>query len=170
MMRRTNTPIILWDYCVEYNAELQYMTSTDIYDLNGRTLFESVLGFTPDISELVEFGWYDWVWYHDPVNPNKDNLGRWLGPALNVGQGLSYYVLNPSAEVIVHSTVSSVNHDDMVPMDLESRQEEFTKRVESIIGNFQHATIQRSDQKPNKMVEVYSELFLLSDGDEMLDT
>ena len=56
MMRRTNTPIVLWDYCVEYNAELRCITSTDIYDLNGRTPFETVMGFTPDISELADFG------------------------------------------------------------------------------------------------------------------
>ena len=117
------------------------MTSTDIYDLNGRTPFESVLGFTLDISELVEFGWYDWVWYHDPVNPKKDNLGRWLGPAHNVGQGLSYYILNNNAEVIVQSTVSSLSQDYMAPMDLRFRQDEFTRRVESIIGNFLHTTI-----------------------------
>ena len=66
------------------------MTATSMFDLNGRTPFETVLGFTPDISELVEFDWYQWVWYHDTVSPHKDQLGRWLGPAHNVGQGLAY--------------------------------------------------------------------------------
>ena len=55
MMRRINTPLILWDYCVEYVAEVKCMTATDLFDLNGRTPFEAVLGYTPDISELVEF-------------------------------------------------------------------------------------------------------------------
>ena len=76
MMRGTNIPLVLWDYCVEYNSDLRCMTATDIYDLNGRTPFESVLGFTPDISELVEFQWFDWVWYYNPVDPTKDQLGR----------------------------------------------------------------------------------------------
>ena len=57
MMRRTNTPLPLWDYCIEYNSELRCMTATDIFNLNGRTPFKCVLGFTPEISELVEFRW-----------------------------------------------------------------------------------------------------------------
>ena len=165
MMRRTNTPLVLWDYCVEYNAEIRCMTATNIFDLNNRTPFESVLGFTPDISELVEFGWYQWVWYHDPVHPERDNLGRWLGPAHNVGQGLAYYILNHNAEVIVRSTVSTIKDDDILPRDLETRQQEFTERIHSIIGNFQHATLQRTEQKPEGMQDVYSELFELTLGD-----
>jgi len=165
MMRRTNTPITLWDYCLEYVAELRCMTATGIFDLNGRTPFETVLGFTPDISELTEFSWFDWVWFHDPVNPDKDHLGRWMGPAHNIGQGLAYYVLNQNAEVIVPSTVSAIDPNDIAPYDLQIRQEEYTKRVESIIGNFRHATIQRIDQKPEEIVDIYSDLFELTEGD-----
>ena len=165
MMRRTNTPLVLWDYCTEYNTELRCMTATSMFDLNGRTPFETVLGFTPDISELVEFDWYQWVWYHDPVNPHKDQIGRWLGPAHNVGQGLAYYVLNPNAEVIVRSTVSAVNEGEMDSHDLGARKTEFTNRVESLIGNFQRSTIQRSEQKPGEMVDIYSDLFELTEHD-----
>ena len=165
MMRRTNTPLVLWDYCVEYNAELRCMTATNLFDLNGRTPFETVLGFTPDISELVEFSWYQWIWYHDPVHPDRDNLGRWLGPAHNVGQGLAYYILNINAEVIVRSSVSSIESDDIRPMDLEERQKEFSDRVESLIGNYRHATLQRSTQKPEGMKDIYCDLFDLTSGD-----
>ena len=157
--------MVLWDYCAEYTAELRCMTATNLFDLNGRTPFETVLGFTPDISELVEFGWYQWVWYHDAVHPDKDNLGRWLGPAHNIGQGLAYYILNHNAEVVVRSTVSGIKDDYISPMDLEARQKEFTDRVESIIGNFQHSTIQRSEQKPSGMQDIYTDLFELTSGD-----
>ena len=141
------------------------MTATSMYDLNGRTPFETVLGFTPDISELVEFNWYQWVWYHDPVNPHKDQLGRWLGPAHNVGQGLAYYILNSNAEVVVRSTVSAIDEAEMNSYDLEIRKRKFSERVESLIGNFQRSTIQRSEQKPGEMVDVYSDLFQLTDCD-----
>ena len=141
------------------------MTATNLFDLNGRTPFEIALGFTPDISELVEFGWYQWICYHDPVHPDRNNLGRWLGPAHNVGQGLAYYILNANAEVIVRSTVSSIEDDDIAPMDLGERQKEFTDRVESLIGNFRHATLQRSIQKPEGMKDIYSDLFDLTLGD-----
>ena len=155
---------------MEYNSELRCTTAADIYDLNGRTPFESVLGFTPDISELVEFGWFDWVWFHNPVDPTKDQLGRWMGPAHNVGQGLAYYILNNNAEVVIRSTVSRIIDDDKSPMDLRTRQSEFNDRVESIsIRNFQHASIQRSDQIPGGIDHVYRDIFELNpyDMDEL---
>ena len=55
-MRRTNTPVVLWDYCVEYNAALQTMTALNNINLSGRTPHELVMGYTPDISELVSVG------------------------------------------------------------------------------------------------------------------
>jgi hypothetical protein len=52
---------------------------------NGRTGYEEITGETPDISEYVDFDFYDWVWYWD--TPDKDNspkIGRWLGPSHRV--------------------------------------------------------------------------------------
>ena len=89
-----------------------------------------------------------------------------MGPAHNVRQGLACYILNHNAEVVVRSTISSINEQDMIPSDLETRQDEFSKRVESIIGNYQYATIQRTDTKPNDKVDIYSDLFNLIDGDD----
>ena len=46
---------------------------TDMFDLDDRTQFESVLEFTPDISELViKFSWFQWMWFHNPVDLSKD--------------------------------------------------------------------------------------------------
>jgi hypothetical protein len=45
---------------------------------------------TTDISHLCEFAWYDWIWYLDPVDfpEDKRNLGRWLGPAHDIGDAM----------------------------------------------------------------------------------
>jgi hypothetical protein len=61
---------------------------------NGRTGHEEVTGETPDISEYVDFDFYDWVWYWD--TPDKDNspkIGRWLGPSHRIGAAMCYYIL-----------------------------------------------------------------------------
>ena len=165
MMRRINTPLVLWENYVEYNSKLRCMTATEIYDLNGRTPFECVLDFTPDISELVEFSWFQRVWHHDPIDPTKDQLGRWMGPAHNVGQGLAYYILNINVGVVVRSTVSKNSDNDIAPMDLRERQEEFNNRVHSLIMNFQHVSIQRSEQIPADIDDVHRDLFDLSQHD-----
>ena len=100
IMRAANTPVVLWDYCIEYLVELRNMTASNKVCLGGRTPFEVVHNFTPDISELLEFSWYQWIWYNDSII--KDSMiGRWLGPAHNIGQGLAYYILNDNGEVII---------------------------------------------------------------------
>ena len=91
-MMRTNTLVVLWDYCVEYNSDLRSVTASNSIDLAGRTPYEKVMVYTPDISKLVEFDWYQLVWYTDPVAQDRTKLGRWLGPAHNAGQGLAFYV------------------------------------------------------------------------------
>ncbi len=90
MRRRTNTPVVSSDYCVEYNTELRTMTASNNINLSGRTPHELVMGYTPNISELVEFDWYQWVWFNDPVSPRRTQLDRWLGPAHNAGKDLAY--------------------------------------------------------------------------------
>jgi hypothetical protein len=48
---------------------------------NGRTGHEEITGETPDISEYMDFDFYDWVWYWDtPDHDNSPKIGRWLGP------------------------------------------------------------------------------------------
>ena len=91
LMRRTGTPVRLWDYCWVYSADIRSLTVTDNIHLDGNTPFGMVHGYTPDISEYMTFQWYDWVWYHDPNEPDKSLIGRWLGPAHDVGQGLAYF-------------------------------------------------------------------------------
>ena len=49
-------------------CEVMSLTSNSSFSLDGRTPLEQVTGETPDISEYLHFGFYDWVWY-------KDNTG-----------------------------------------------------------------------------------------------
>lgn len=76
MMRRTNILAVLWDYCIKYNAELRNLTVTNYVDLLDRTPFEKAIWYTPDIPELVEFEWLQWVWYNDPVAQGQIQLVR----------------------------------------------------------------------------------------------
>jgi hypothetical protein len=49
-------------------------------------------GQTADISHKCEFGWYDWVMFRDNVSTYPDDkltLGRYLGPATDVGSALT---------------------------------------------------------------------------------
>ena len=163
MMRRTNTPVVLWDYCIEYNADLRTMTASNNIELSGRTPHEKVMGYTPDISELVEFEWYQWVWYNDPVSQERTKLGRWLGPAHNAGQGLAYYVLTQNGEVIMRSTVVTLREDESSSPPIMDRKTSFTTEVEKAIGNHSKEASELMIQKPSDDKDIYHNLLFDSD-------
>jgi hypothetical protein len=116
IMAATNASKRLWDYCVEYACELRCRTARPLWKLKGRTPYEVVTGDTPDISEWLEFGWYDPVFYRNPgAFPANEpaQVGRWLGVAHRVGQALCYWILPISGIPIARSTVQSWSTEDL---------------------------------------------------------
>ena len=64
-MKKSDFPARLWYYCAELQAEIRFHTAQYIHTLNGKDLEYVVTGNTADISQLVEFGWYQWIYYRD---------------------------------------------------------------------------------------------------------
>ena len=67
-----------------------------ISSLNWKTPIEVATGNTPDISNLLQFHWYQKVYYLDPRSkyPNpREKLGHYVGVTENVGDTLIYKVL-----------------------------------------------------------------------------
>jgi hypothetical protein len=156
MMRTTNTPIRLWDYCWEYCTALRCLTATHHINLDDVTPWEKVLGYTPNIPEYLVFKWFEWVWYHDPPSPEKVKLGRWLGPAHGAGQGLAYHVLTQKGKVVTRSTVSKISSDEKATPEITERQDQFSKEIESNIGNFTQATIDNTtDQNEDPYINLF---------------
>ena len=55
---------------------------------------EKVIGETPDISEYLDYGFYDWVYYWDqPKDIENPKIGRWLGVSHRIGSALCYFIL-----------------------------------------------------------------------------
>jgi hypothetical protein len=65
-MMRTQTPLLLWDFCCLYTTELRNRIARPVPKLNGRTPYEILTGSTPDVSEFLEFTWYQPIWYYEP--------------------------------------------------------------------------------------------------------
>ena len=97
-MRKTNIPVRLWDYCWKYVSSIRSLTATSHPALDGRTPFELVHCYTPNILEYTLFEWFQWVKYHDSVDPDVWKLGQWLGPATQIGQGMAFNVLTEKGE------------------------------------------------------------------------
>ena len=153
LMRRSHTPVRLWDYCWEYASSILALTATDSLKLDSVTPFEKVYNYTPDIAEYLLFGWYQWVWYHDPSSPDEVLLGRWLGPSVATGQPLASYILNANGKVVTRSTVNALSSSELISSDVKRKQSEFTESMEAVIGNHTkafntHITSDYDHQRP----------------------
>ena len=172
MMQRTNTPIRLWCFCYEYAADVLSLLASGRFELNGRTPYEVVMNYTPDISEYVSYSWFQWCWYYNEMSKEKE-LCRWLGPAHSVGQSFCSYVLLSNGEFIARSSVIGIPEDELNSDFMKQNMERFMKSVEDRIGN--HKTGIFDPQAP---IQVYYDNFgddrseddlVLPYGDEIID-
>jgi hypothetical protein len=154
-MQRTREPKRLWDYCTVYQCELRNVIAHPHYSLNGRTPYEIVTGRTPDISEYLDYGWYDTLWYYDQDAdfPNEHRkLGKWLGVAHRVGQALCYYILNKNAQVIVRSTVQPISKEEFNSQSVKNQIMEMDQKIIERIGTID------IDHLPQELQDDYEEL------------
>ena len=104
------------------------------------TAFETVLGYTTNIDEYIQHKCFDWVWFHDPDDPDKQRLGRWFGLAHSAGQGMAFHVLNDNENVMTRSTAVSLSQIESRFKPNKIRTADFTKSMELTLGNYSHAT------------------------------
>jgi hypothetical protein len=81
------------------------LTSNTAFNLHGRIPMEEITGEIPDISEYLDFGFYDWIWYKDNAGIGENKIGRWLSIAHCIGNLMSYWILTPTGHVISCTTV-----------------------------------------------------------------
>jgi hypothetical protein len=69
---------------------------------DDRPPIETVTGETPDISEYMDFDFYQFVKYRDAKMDCDDpvQFGRWLGIAHEVGSPMTYWILKTNGQVI----------------------------------------------------------------------
>ena len=136
LMDRKKVPEELWDFGMEYTADLRCFIARP--ELNYRTPYEVLTGDTPDISEYLNFEFYQWVKVYDPASfpTNREYLGRWLGPAHNIGQALCYYILKENGQVIARTSVRGLTQAEMTSEEEIKARETFDKFISENIGKF----------------------------------
>ena len=109
-----------------------------LFNLHGRTPFELVTGQTPDISEYMDYGWYDIVWYLDQeaaFSEDKRKLAKWLGVPHQAGRALCYYLMPESGRTIVRSTVQLLSQDDAHSTVIQQAIQYLNHQSETKIGD-----------------------------------
>ena len=104
-------------------------TASTSRDLSGRPALEQLTSETPEISEYLDFTFYDWCWYNDNAGLGKTKLGRWLGISHCVGSLMSYWILTQQGNVISRTTVSWVTNLETQVDSTKSHLQEFETAI-----------------------------------------
>ena len=142
LMYRKSVPLRLWCYAMDYACELESIPVPTMYRNRGRTGYEIIFGNTPDISEYVEFEFYDYCWYWDTPQSyphEKRGIGQWLGVAHKVGQSMVFYIMNTNGKVITRSTVSRLEPSDYDVTEYKQRMAKLDQEIERSIGDYKNA-------------------------------
>ena len=111
-MDRTGAPNYTWYLALKYVAKLLNHIASK--KLNNKTPIEVAFGVTPDISNLIQFYFYQPVFFLDTNKPSfpksKELFGHWVGIADNVGDALTYLILTPNNQIIARSTLCPAYH------------------------------------------------------------
>ena len=63
IQQKTNAPDRVSDFGIKYASEIGNVTHNTSRYAQGRTPLEVITGLTPDITEYLDFGFWDWVTY-----------------------------------------------------------------------------------------------------------
>lgn len=128
---RRNVPQRVWDFGLVWESEIYSRTASK----DGRTPFERITGDTIDISEWLEFEFYDICWYwdnqHDSTEPK---IGRWLGVSHRVGSALCYWILTNNGKVIARTTVQHVTKLETETRDIQQKIRDYHVSLNNHIG------------------------------------
>ena len=104
-------------------------TASRAADLQGQMPLGHLLGETPDISHLLDFGYYDWVWFKENAGLGVPQLGKFLGIAESSSNIMSYSVLPESGIPVVAGTVQRVTYLEQQTEANQQRMKAFNAKI-----------------------------------------
>ena len=116
-------------------CEIQNRTSNTARGLDGRCPLEKITGESVDITEYLDFGFYDWIWFKDNAGLGETKLGRWLGVSHRVGTLMSFWILTADGQVMSRTTVQRVTNLEQQTTEVKSQRHDFTTRIAERLGD-----------------------------------
>ena len=162
-MTKKKVPVRLWDYGLVWIAKTANITANSSRYANRRTPLEIITGITPDISEYLDFSFYDWVVFRAEAGLGSPSIGRWLGVSHKIGQQMSYWVLPQSGIPISVVTVQRLTNLEQTTDEWKARMEQYMQQVEQKMSS-KSFEIQAHDTQPSERL-----LGLELEDDEFLD-
>jgi hypothetical protein len=114
--------------------------------LQGRTPLEAITGETPDISEYLDFGFYDLVWFKENAGLGETQLGRFLGVDHAVGSLMGYKILPISGIPVSRITVQRVTE---LEKSTEANKAGIASYDNAIATRFKEERLAKNGDKPD---------------------
>jgi hypothetical protein len=128
----------LWDYGLVWACEVMSLTSNSSFSLDGRMPMEQLTSETPNISEYLDFGFYDWIWYKDNAGLGENHIGRWLGVTHRVGNLMSYWILTEAGHVIARTMVQHITNLELTTEEVKQQCAQYDQRVTEVLSDANH--------------------------------
>ena len=143
------------------------LTANNLFQLQGQNPHMATLGEMGDISNLCQFGWYEWVYFcqHTASFPyQKEVLGRCLGPTKNEGNEMCQWVLQMNGQVVPRRTLRRLRPDEVSPSNESECQKRaaFNEAIKENLGD--SLTL---PEKPTREAMDPMNNFDYDDGDEL---
>ena len=143
---KTNCPRRIWNYGVPYVCAIMRMTASFAGRLQGRTPIELVTGETPDISEYLDFGFYDLVWFKADAGIGEIQIGRFLNVSHNTGSLMAYLVLPESGIPVSRTTVQRVTEIEKTTDANKARIKQYDSKIAE---RFKEERLAKNGDKPD---------------------
>ena len=133
------SPMVLWDYCAQRCALIHDLTPRKLFATYKQTPHEYQFGIQGDLSNLCNFGWYDWCYHRNGSNNSfprqKELLGRVLGPSKNEGNKIAQNVLNINGNIVPLRRVRQLTSLEKESNTEIIKRNEFDQIITTKLGN-----------------------------------
>ena len=107
---RKKVPKEFWDYGMLWVCDTQKRTHMRKNQMDGGVPLEKITGEREDISDYLDFGFYDRVCFHENAGQRERGLGRWLGVSRRTSGAMSYCILKVNGYVVSQPTVQIITN------------------------------------------------------------
>ena len=112
LLDQTGAPDTAWYLALKYLADIHNITYDPIL---RSTPYQHRHGITPDISAYLQHTFWEPILYldHEEVWPTtKERAGRWVGIAHNIGDALTYWILDEQSKRLLARSVICPFHSN----------------------------------------------------------
>ena len=93
------------------------MTEKHLFQFQGQTPNFVTFGEEGDISNICQFGWFEWVYFRETTGKvlfPSHVLGRCLVPAKNEGNEMTQWVLKQNGKIVPRQTIRKLTRDELI--------------------------------------------------------